>query len=197
MAGTITWKKSMSRWTKTTSNWTAFNFTNSGYTLTGSLSNIGYLNKITISITNTSATGFYNDGRGEANVSFYAVIHFGDSISYQSNTISKTFDNDNIGYRHTCIFSIDEIIPLSGSETNWTSIDIYAKHTSSSTGDKQTILFRDTGTITITFSYSEGIFKYYTGSEWQNCSVNYYTGDKWIQVQPHYYENGLWKPTGA
>ena len=195
MAGTITWKRNYSKWSKGSSSWTVFNFTNSNYTLTGSLNNVGYLNKITISITNTSATGFYNDGRGEAKVSFYAVIHFGETKSIQSDTISKTFKMS--GYKHTCTFPFDEIIPLSGSEAAWTSIDIYAKHTSSSTGDKETILFRDGGTLTVTYSYSEGIFKYYTDSNWQNCSVNYYDGEKWVQTQPYYYDGTIWIPTGA
>lgn len=195
MAGTITWKRNYSKWSKGSSSLTVFNFTNSNYTLTGSLNNVGYLNKITIDITNTSATGFYNDGRGESNVSFYAIIHFGEIKSIQSDTISKTFKKS--GYKHTCTFTFDEVIPLSGSEAAWTSIDIYAKHTSSSTGDKETILFRDTGTLTVTYYYSEGIFKYYTDSNWQNCSVNYYDGEKWVQTQPHYYDGTKWTPTGA
>lgn len=195
MAGTIVWEKSLSQSKKTSSGWATFTYNNSGYTMTGSLNGVGYLNNITVSITNTSATGFYNDGRGESNVDFYAIIYFGETKSVQSSVISKTFKMS--GYKHTCTFSFNEIIPLSGSDAAWTSIVIYAKHTSSSTGDKETILFRDGGTMTVTFSYSEGIFKYYTGSNWQNCSVNYYDGEKWIQTQPHYYDGTKWTPTGA
>lgn len=166
--------------------------------ISGKLTDLGYINKIKITVDGLRGTGFVENDDYSL-YDYHVRIKIKDK-EYSSEKIRVKFGyQSGVGTLHTKTFEINETIILSGSDSIWDSVSIWAqKITSSASGGEAYAFHNDSNQrMTVTYEGTEGLFKYNTGNGWQNCSVNYYDGAKWVQVQPHYYENGLWKPTGA
>ena len=195
MAETIQWKISQASIRKRSpANYTYYLLNtvyNNSAPTSGSLATIGYLTKITVTITNLGGLSDMYEAGGSGTTEYYVEITFKNGQKFTSDIQSVTI-NRVVGLKHTRTFTIEKVIPLSGSESQGASIAIYGRTT---TRD-DFYLCRDGGTITITYEGHKGGVKYYNNSNWEACTINYYDGSKWVPVSASYYDGAKWNPVG-